>query len=398
MVKLVQGEVNKMAKGIKVNPTIIQWAVQSSGKSLSQVSEKFNKIGEWTADESELTVSELNKLSKELRIPFGYFFLKKPPVETIELLKYRTIDNEEHEKPSRDLVDTIKCMERRQSFMRETLVEDGFSPLKFVNSASLKDDSKVLAKKIISELSMAPNWNKKSKDTFNILKNAVNKIGILIMQNGIVGNNTNRALDLSEFRAFVLIDKYAPLIFINTKDSMKAKTFSLCHELVHVWLGINELYNDNFQRDQSFFNEKLEKFCNEVAAEMLLPEETIVTLFRKDLDAYSNVKMITNEYNVSDLVACIRMKDKSLISRNEFEMTYKLLVKEMQENLKLKEKSLGKSGGNFYNTQGSRLDLNFVRAVDRKAKEGKILYTEAYSLVGARGKTYDKLIKHLEGR
>ena len=91
-----------MAKGISVNPKIIQWAIQSSGKNIIQISQKFSKISEWTSKECELSVSELNKLSKELRIPFGYFFLKNPPVEDIKLLKYRTIDNEEHTRPSRN--------------------------------------------------------------------------------------------------------------------------------------------------------------------------------------------------------------------------------------------------------------------------------------------------------
>ena len=141
-----------MAKGIIVKPTIIQWAIQSSGKSIVQVSQKFSKIDEWVSTESELSVSELNKLSKELRIPFGYFFLKKPPVEEVDLLKYRTIDNEEHDKPSRDLIDTIKLMETRQSFMRETLIEDGFLPLEIVGSANVNDDPKKLSKKLLRNL------------------------------------------------------------------------------------------------------------------------------------------------------------------------------------------------------------------------------------------------------
>mgnify|MGYP003399132034 CR=1 FL=1 len=70
-----------MAKGITVKPIIIQWAIQSAGKDVSGLSDKFDKIDKWTSEESELTVSELNKLSKELRIPFGYFFLVEPPDE-----------------------------------------------------------------------------------------------------------------------------------------------------------------------------------------------------------------------------------------------------------------------------------------------------------------------------
>lgn len=391
-------EVKIMAKGIIVKPTIIQWAIQSSGKSIVQVSQKFSKIDEWVSTESELSVSELNKLSKELRIPFGYFFLKKPPVEEVDLLKYRTIDNEEHDKPSRDLIDTIKLMETRQSFMRETLIEDGFLPLEIVGSANVNDDPKKLSKKIIAQLGLASDWNRKSNDTFNVLRKASSDLGILVMQNGIVGNNPHRSLDISEFRAFVLIDAYAPLIFLNAKDSLNGRIFSLCHELVHVWLGVNELYNDSFYRDQTYLNEKLERFCNEVAAEMLLPTKLLISVFKRDVDAYSNVKSISSQFSVSALMVCIKIKQQNLVTKKTFDELLGVLVEEMHDNLLAKEQSEKKSGGNYYNTQGSRLDLNFVHSVNRKAKEGKILYTEAYDLLGAKGKTYDNLVNHMEGR
>ena len=46
----------------------------------------------------------------------------------------------------------------------------------------------------------------------------------------------------------------------------------------------------------------------------------------------------------------------------------------------------------------TRLDARFAATVSRKAREGRILYTEAYELIGAKGKTYDNLIKYVEGR
>ncbi|WP_420897457.1 ImmA/IrrE family metallo-endopeptidase [Bifidobacterium samirii] len=60
-----------------------------------------------------------------------------------------------------------------------------------------------------------------------------------------VGTANSRRLDVSEFRAFVLLDKVAPLIFINRNDSYTAMLFSLLHEIGHVLLGSNEVYNDN---------------------------------------------------------------------------------------------------------------------------------------------------------
>lgn len=387
-----------MAKGILVHPTIIRWAVRASKKNLDTLSEKFNKLGTWVTEESELTVSELNKLSKELKIPFGYFFLDNPPIEDIQLLKYRTVDNIETEHPSRELIDTIKEMEVRQEFMRDFLIEDGFLPLDFVGSATLDNDIEQLAQNIKEILGLNSSWNRKNPDAFKTLREAVSSIGILVMQNGVVGSNNKRVLDVAEFRAFVLIDKYAPLIFLNATDSYNAKIFSLCHELIHIWLGINELYNDNFSSDQLFNNENLETFCNEVAAELLLPFKNIQTIYSNKYDIFKNIELLSKEFSVSELVVCIRLKNKNFISNKDFETVYSILVQKMNESLLNRKYNAKKPGGNYYYTVGTRLDSIFVNSVNRKAKEGKILYTEAYRLVGAKGKTYDNLMKYMEGK
>ena len=391
-------EVRKMAKGVIVKPIIIQWAIQSAGKDVRGLSDKFDKIDKWTSEESELTVSELNKLSKELRIPFGYFFLPEPPDEDIKLLKYRTIDNEDQEKPSRELIDTIKYMEKRQSFMRDALIEDGFLPHEFVGSATIENNTEALASKITQELKLKINWNKNNPNTFNVLREEISNLGILVMQNGVVGNNNHRILNVAEFRAFVLIDQYVPLIFLNARDSTNAKVFSLCHELVHVWLGVDELYNDNFTSNQIVNNSQLEKFCNEVAAEMLLPLSSIQSTLEPQLDIYTNIKHISKVFNVSELVVCIRLKEKKIIDNKVFNEVYANLLIEMRENLLGKQLQEKKSGGDYYATNGSRLDARFATTVSRKAREGRILYTEAYELIGAKGKTYDNLIKYVEGR
>ena len=387
-----------MAKGITVKPIIIQWAIQSAGKDVSGLSDKFDKIDKWTSEESELTVSELNKLSKELRIPFGYFFLVEPPDEDIQLLKYRTVENEEQAKPSRDLIDTIKYMEKRQSFMRDALIEDGFLPHEFVGSATITDNPEDLAVKITQVLNLQKDWNKNNSAAFNVLREAVSNLGILVMQNGVVVNNNHRILNVAAFRALVLIDEYVPLIFLNARDSTNAKIFSLCHELVHIWLGVDELYNDNFATNQIFNNGKLESFCNEVAAEMLLPLSSIQSTLDRQHDIYTNIKQISKVFNVSELVVCIRLKAKKIVNVKLFDEVYANLLKEMRENLLGKQLQEKKSGGDYYATNGSRLDARFAATVNRKAREGKILYTEAYELVGAKGKTYDHLLKYVEGR
>ena len=77
---------------------------------------------------------------------------------------------------------------------------------------------------------------------YNFLKNKMEDKGILVMQNGVVGNNTRRKLEINEFRAFMLYDDIAPIIFINNNDSLGGKIFSLVHEFIHVLLGQENLF------------------------------------------------------------------------------------------------------------------------------------------------------------
>jgi len=102
------------------------------------------------------------------------------------------------------------------------------------------------------------------------------------MQNGIALGNTHRPLDLNEFRAFTLIDEYAPLIFINSKDSNNGKTFSLLHELVHIFYGRNSLYNDDLKFRNKYTN-PLEIICNRITGELIAPTDIFIEYWEKSI-------------------------------------------------------------------------------------------------------------------
>lgn len=295
-----------MTKGVLIKPDIMKWAIRASNKNINALIEKFDKIELWTIKESEITVGQLNKLSKELKIPFGYFFLQNPPEEKISLLQCRTIENLDIAQPSRDLIDTIRTMETKQEYMRDFIIEDGHQPLKFVGSASENDNPVELAVEIRRTLGLHKGWNEDNSEVFNTLREAISRVGILVMQNGVVGSNNKRVLDLTEFRAFVLIDEYAPLIFLNAKDSYTGRLFSLCHELVHIWLGTDELFNDNDQLSKLVNNKKMENFCNQVAAELLIPSEDLIKF--KSEDIYFDIIRMAKKYGVSQLVVCNKVK------------------------------------------------------------------------------------------
>ena len=85
----------------------------------------------------------------------------------------------------------------------------------------------------------------------------------------IARNSTNRTLNPDEFRGFVSSDPIVPLVFVNGADSKAAQMFTLVHELAHIWIGEDALVNLPVLQPGPV---DIEKFCNRVAAEFLVPE------------------------------------------------------------------------------------------------------------------------------
>jgi hypothetical protein len=95
-------------------------------------------------------------------------------------------------------------MERRQAWKREYLIEEGSEPLGFVRSASLNDEPERLALDMRDMLGLADGWaadNRTWTDALRQLRSRMEEAGILVVVNGIVGNNTHRKLDPPSFEA-----------------------------------------------------------------------------------------------------------------------------------------------------------------------------------------------------
>ena len=158
--------------------------------------------------------------------------------------------------------------------MSEYAVENGQEELEYVGSAAGATDVMSVADDIRKKLNIQVDWysdRQNAKESLRFLKRKMENLHVLIMMSGIVGNNTRRKLSFDEFRAFTLVNKYAPLIFINSCDSDNGKVFSILHELAHVWVGENSFYNAPIHAN--FGNRGMEKFCNAVAAEVLVPTQ-----------------------------------------------------------------------------------------------------------------------------
>lgn len=382
---------------MKINENVLQWAISNSNTDEFLLRALFPKIDEWLSGNVEPTFNQLENLSRKLHIPFGYLLLNSPPKEKIELLEFRTIESEKIKKPSRELIDTIYDMEMKMDWMREELIRLGNEPMPFVNSISKSSqDIKNIASIIRKDIELDDDWFLKTKnadESFKCIRSKLEDLGVLVMMNGIVGSNTSRSLDVNEFRAFVIIDDYAPLIFINAKDSSGGRLFSLCHELVHIWFGENNIFNDQYDSKDSY-KDKLELKCNAVAAEILVPEKHFLRKWQEDSTkkASEKIKALAKYFRVSETVIARRALDFGKITKQEYSTIYKMAIDNFNKMIDSKKKH---SGGDYYNTAKTRIDNRFFSVVNRSVLNGTLKYTDAFRLTGLNRKTYSEFERRL---
>ena len=382
---------------VSIAPEILNWIIQKVQfqKVNSSVYELLNK---WLSGEKEPTFNQVEDMSKKTNIPFGYFFLDKPPVEECKVVEYRTVDSISLQEPSRNLIDVLDMMSEAQEWMVDYLKDNGYEPLEFVGRGKRILSASEIAHDIRKELGLNVNWYESSKnttDSFRYLRSCFENKGIMIMMSGIVGSNTRRKLDVDEFRAFTIVNEYAPLIFINTCDSENGKLFSLLHEIAHVWLGEDSFYNEQYGSSVSV--SQLEQICNAVAAEILVPNmvfiEKWIEVSGTDLE---KIEALAKFFKCSKYVVTRRACDNGNIDKDKYNEIVSLLVKNYHK-WREEQKDSNSSGGDYYRTLASKLDHRFVKALEQSAKAGRTQYTEIYRLTNTNRKTFSRLVNEIGG-
>lgn len=366
---------------IHTNPQVLSWAAERAGIDLRR---KFPRLADWLSGAAQPTLRQLEEFAKATSVPFGYLLLPEPPKERLPIPHFRSVFGQVVERPSRDLLETVHIMQRRQAWMREYLIDQGKDPLPYVGSASITDDPAQVARRMRETLGVGANWAASHRtwtDALRALREQAEGAGILVVTSSIVGNNSRRKLSVEEFRGFVLVDEYAPLVFINGADGKAAQMFTLAHELAHVWLGSSAAFD---LRDLQPAADDTEQACNRIAAEFLVPEEALKSFWDEVRGQSERFQAVARRFKVSEIVAARRALDLRLISRDEFLGFYRE-YQDRERTIQTREEVV-----NFYATQNLRLGRRFGEAVVLAAKEGRLLYDEAYRLTGLYGNTFKR--------
>ena len=176
--------------------------------------------------------------------------------------------------PSANLIAVLGRSQRRQDWYRDYALGLGVEPLAFVGSAADLEPIEAAAR-IRSALNFEVAERHGSwADTRKALLKSFEALGGLSVATSMVDNNTHRPLDENEFRGFALVDGIAPLVFVNTHQTLNGQIFTLAHEFAHVWRGASGIGNEDPRFDGQ---STIERWCNAVASEVLVPRTELAT-------------------------------------------------------------------------------------------------------------------------
>ncbi len=307
-----------MAKSMKVdvNPDVLVWARKNSSLDIdiaaSKIKVKIEQLRAWESGDDKPSIAQLRKLANIYKFPISVFFLSVVPKNFSVMKDFRHLPEYMPTKFSRQLQLEIRKVQQR----RETAIELQSSLVDeisiFDKKVSLEDDVRNSAIKIREILHLDINGQKKWSNpriAFNEMRYLVENTGILVFE---VDN-----VDIQEMRGFAIAEKIMPVIAINRKDSFNGRIFSLLHEFVHILLGQGGISNSSYYDDTE---EKVEVFCNKLAAEILVPSSIILSnpYIKTGKQRYSDSEIlaIAKNFSVSEEVILRRLLTLEKISNS----------------------------------------------------------------------------------
>lgn len=384
----------------RVNPDILTWARETAGLAPEAAARALQLSGVRSAAADRLQAIEagkiepsrplLLKMAKVYRRPLLAFYLPAPPQQGERGEDFRTLSAERQHESAPRLDALVRDVHVRQHLVRGILEDvDETAPLTFVGSITLQFSVTNAAKSIGEALGFDLKEFRKRRTTeesFAYLRGLAEKIGVFVLLIGNLGTH-HSAFSTDVFRGFALADHVAPFVVINDQDAKVAWSFTLLHELAHVWLGTTGISGSDAEKH-------IEQFCNDIASEVLLPEHELAKLEDIENDTERAITNFANTRHISKPLVAYRLFKSGRISR----ATWMTLAEEFRRAWEV-EKSAKRArakeddgGPSYYVVRRHKVGAALVDVVRRALAEGFVTPTKAGRVLGVRANNVEALI------
>jgi len=241
--------------------------------------------------------------------PLAVFLLSKPAKDFAALKDFRISSRNENKPYSRDLILAFRRVYMQREVILE-LAESTGEPVQPIDlSLDLDDDPDQAGERIRAWLGTPSRENDRGDD-LNRWIELVEVKTILVAQ--------VRNVDPNEMRGCSISDQPFPIIVLNVKDSRRGRVFTLMHELSHILLHSGGVCDLDERRSRVHTDrEKIERFCNDVAAATLMPRSAVLRdLTDLTVARYApatswkdeEVRRLADKYGVSHEAMLVRLK------------------------------------------------------------------------------------------
>ena len=271
--------------------------------------------------------------------------------------------------------------------------EEDATPLGFVGSKRMSDGIDAVLASIrealnlpLSDFRRAPS----PEAAFALLRLAAENSGVFVLLIGNLGSH-HTAINLELFRGFALSDDLAPLVVINDADSRAAWSFTLVHELTHLWLGQTGVSGGRAEAG-------IERFCNDVAGEFLLPAEELRELALDRAAGLQAAEVQISEFarqlNLSSSLVAYRLRQAGVIDQR----TWTSLSRSFREHWlrqraeRRRQSRVEKGGPSFYVVRRHRVGRALLHFAARMLAAGALTTTKAGKVLGVKPKQVQALL------
>ncbi|HYU14017.1 MAG TPA: XRE family transcriptional regulator [Stellaceae bacterium] len=382
----------------EINPRVLRWARETAGLTLDEAAERLglttsarssaaDKLADIESGRKALTVAQLLRAATAYRRPLIVFYLAEPPARGERGEDFRTTGAQITPRDNAILDALLRDLRARQQLLLAMLEdEEEAVPLPFVGTALVGDDPIRVAAAIRSCLGVTLSAQREAKGPellFALLRAAVERVGVYVLLLGDVGSYHT---DIGEnvFRGIAIADAVAPFIVINDNDAQAARSFTLLHELAHIWVGASGVSGSLASPAPN----KVERFCNDVASELLLPAAALTGSPVIRAADFQTVLRSTEElaraWNVSQALVTYRYLRSGWISDQIAGELFGYFAERLR---RLKQQSSASrdpegAGPSYYTVRRHQLGRALLDVVRRGLQGDVITHTKAAKILG----------------
>lgn len=388
-----------------LNPEIFTWARSTAGLSADEAARSlgFNNTRDRSAAErlkaleagdEEPSRSVLLRMAKTYRRSLLVFYLPEPPRTGDRGQDFRTVPGAPPPLFNPNLDALIRDVRGRQTIVRALLEETEPQSANFIGAASMSDATEDLANRITQRLNFSrPEFRRQAtvEAAFSYLREKIEAAGVYVLLLGNLGSHHSN-ISVDTFRGFAIADAIAPFIVVNDQDARAAWSFTALHEVAHLWLGTTGVSGASIEA-------RIERYCNDVAGELLLPTaeiRTLANLRRAPLASIiETVSTFATARKISRAMVAYKLLRADVITQATWRQVadhyrQEWIASRMREE---EEADSGSSGGpSYYVVKRHRLGNALLETVRRSLGEGILTHTKAAQILGVKPRNVDPLL------